>query len=804
MRIIGVDWRLDLRYREKSFTGKVSIEVECASDPLVIDAAHLTIDSATVDGRPARYREDAAKGILEFAGVSPQPHRLEIAYRGVADANSLVGLYVSPSGSGYNLTTMMFPTGSRRLLPSFENPAVKTVYRLVLTVDADVTAIFNTGLRSERTTAGRRELTFEPTPPMSAYLLYLGVGPFDTITVPGDRWSVTVAASPGRAASGRFCAERATELLAAYEEYFAAPYPLPKLDLVALENFWAGAMENWGAIAFRESLVLVDPATSVRERRAVLLVLAHEIAHQWFGNLVTPVWWDDFWLNESFATFVGHRIVGRRYPQEDPWSTFLIRYFWLALEQDSLTSTHPIKVAVDSAEALGEISDEITYGKGAAVLRMVEAYLGEETFRKGVSQYLAKYRFSNARAEDLWSALGAVSDRPVGRVMTEWITRPGHPIVHAHWENDKLTLRQERFRADGVPSPGVWPIPLRVVSAEGESTTLFEAPEMTVAMGSPKGLRVDPGRTAFLRVHYDASLFDTMVAEFGSMAPIDQWGFVVDTHALVYADLTPLARFLQIVRAGTSLTEGLPVRSLVRALSDLYRPLYDVPEFLTTSRRFLRAQLQTVGLEARPDEPDSRGFLREQLATCLALSDPDFARELSPRFAEFDRLPGELRGPVAIAFASAQGAAAFQPLVTRLRSTTRDSERVQMLQALGAFRDPHVIRQALDLIPSPGVTPSGALDLLITVSTNPIGGRELFDWYRSRSKALSEMWAGTPLLSLFLRACLAGFGVDQEEEVERYFVEHTPPDAVMAVQQGLETLRLVMRLRRRVRGNVAR
>jgi tricorn protease interacting factor F2/3 len=800
MKITGVDWWLDLRYREKSFTGKVSIEVEGAADPLVVDAAHLTIDSATLDGRPAPYREDPAKGILEFTGVSAQPHRLEIVYRGVADPNSLVGLYVSPSGPGYNLTTMMFPTGSRRLLPSFEHPAVKTVYRLVLTVDADVKAIFNTAPRSERRVADRRELTFEPTPPMSAYLLYLGVGPFDTITVPGDRWSVTVAASPGRASAGQFCAERATELLAAYEEYYGAPYPLPKLDLVALENFWAGAMENWGAIAFRENLVLVDRATSVRERRGILLVLAHEIAHQWFGNLVTPAWWDDFWLNESFATLVGHRIVSRRYPQEDPWSAFLIRFVRLALEQDSLSSTHPIKVPVDSAESLGEIADEISYGKGAAVLRMIEAYLGEETFRRGVSRYLAKHQYANARAEDLWTALGEVSDRSVGRVMTEWITRPGYPIVHAHWADGQLTLRQERFRADGAASPGVWPIPLRVSSANGESMTLFEGREMTLAVSSPEGLRVDPGRTAFARVHYDDSLFDPIVAAFPSMAPIDQWGFVTDAHAFVYAELTPLARFLQLVRAGTSLTEDLPVRSIATAVSDLYRFLYDVPAFLATSRQFLRAQLRTVGLEARPNEPDSRGFLREQLATSLAWMDGDFARELSPRFAEFDQLSAELREPVAISYASEGGATAFDPLVARLRSTTRDSERVQLSHALAAFREPRLLRQALDLIPSPGVTPSGALDLLFAISANPVGGRELFDWYRGHTKALSEMWAGTPLLSIFLRGCLAGMGVDQEEDVERYFAEHTPPDAIMAVQQGLETLRLVMRLRRRSRG----
>ncbi|EQD42064.1 Peptidase M1 membrane alanine aminopeptidase, partial [mine drainage metagenome] len=238
---------------------------------------------------------------------------------------------------------------------------------------------------TERKIDGRRELVFEPTPPMSSYLLYLCIGPFEALTVPGDRWPVTVATSPGRSSAGRYAAERATELLAAYEEYYAMPYPLSKLDLIAVENFWAGAMENWGAISFRENALLVDPTTSVRARREILLVLAHEIAHQWFGNLVTAAWWDDFWLNESFATFVGYRMVSRLYPQEDAWSHFLLRWAVPALEQDSRSASHPVHVPVNSAEEVGENADAVTYGKGGAVLRMIEAYLGEETFRRGVS-----------------------------------------------------------------------------------------------------------------------------------------------------------------------------------------------------------------------------------------------------------------------------------------------------------------------------------------------------------------------------------------------------------------------------------
>lgn len=799
MRIASVDWWLDVRYHEKSFRGKVAIEVDGASDPLVVDAAQLTIEAATLDGRPVTFREDSVRGTLEFTGISAQPHHLEIAYRGNADPNSLVGMYVAPSGPGYVLTTMLFPTGSRRLLPSFEHPAVKTVYRLTLTVDPNVHVIFNTSPRTERPVDGRGELTYDPTPPMPAYLLYLGIGPFDTLAIPGDRWSVTVATSPGRAYAGRFSAERATELLAAYEAYYSAPYPLSKLDLVGLESFWAGAMENWGAIAFREDALLVDPTTSVRARRQVLIVLAHEIAHQWFGNLVTAAWWDDFWLNESFATFVGYRIVARLYPEEDPWTDFLLRWATPAFEEDARTASHPVHVPVDSPESLGENADAVTYGKGGAVLRMIESFLGEETFRRGVSDYLAEHQYANARSQDLWAALERASDRPVGRIMGEWIDRPGHPVIHAHWADGTLTLQQERFRADGAPSPGAWPIPLRIGSPEGEMIELFDGVERSFPLSTPRGLRIDPGRTAFARIHYDDALFASLAREFPSMTPLDQWGFVMDTHAFVYAQLAPLDRFLELVRAGGALEHDLPVRAMVDALSDLYGALYDEPLFAATVQQFLRTQLDRVGLVPLPDAPESHAVLREVLAGHLARIDPSFARELAPRFADFDQLPAELRGPVARCYAITEGPKAFAPLLARLRTTGRQSERVQMVQALGAFTDPALARQALSLITSSDVKPAVGVQLMVSTSMNPSTRRELFDWYREHAETLSDLWAGTPLHSICLRAIVPMMGIDQESEVNTYFGARTPSDARQAVEQGLESLRLVMRLRRSAR-----
>ena len=800
MKLVGVDWRLDLRFREKTFSGEVRMQVEDAARRLVLDAAGLAIGSARIDGRPARFEVDAARGELVFPSVPQKAFRLAVSYEGHVEPNSLVGLYASPAGKDYCLTTMLFPTGSRRLLPSFEHPSVKTVYRLTLTVDPSVRAVFNTPPSSERALGERREITFAPTPPMSAYLLYLGVGPFDAITVPGGRWTIRVDTSPGRAAAGRLAAELAPKLLQGYEEYYGMPYPLDKLDLVALENFWAGAMENWGAITFRENLLLVDPDTPVGERRVAIVTLAHEIAHQWFGNLVTPAQWDDFWLNESFATFAGYRILRDRFPELGSDAHLFTRWTDPALRQDSLRSTHPIRVPVPSPEALGEISDEVTYGKGAAVLRMTEAYLGDDVFRRGLSRYLEDHRYANARAEDLWEALDRVSGLPVSRLLTEWTTRPGYPILRVRHSGGSLSIRQERFRCDGTAAEGVWPIPLRVSSPAGEHRVLFDQPELRLPLPSTRGLRVDPGRSVFARVLYDPDLFHSLLGELDAMSPVDQWGLIVDNRAFLYAGLTELDSFLAVLEAAQSIGNELPILAAVSSIGDLSQPLSGSRTFLDAARRFLRAQLGRVGLERRPGETDSDTIVREWAAEWLARLDPGFARDLAPRYGRLDSLPPELRGPVGISFAVAGGEAAVEPLVTRLTSTERQLDRVQTIMALGSFHSPDLVRKTLEMVPGPGIPPAAALNVVGAVCVNPFAGAALYDWYRSRAGSLREMWAGTPLLSIFLRLGLAPMGLGREQEVAGFFREHTPKEAVSAVEQGLEALRLAQRLRSRVGG----
>ncbi|MFZ0891581.1 MAG: M1 family metallopeptidase [Thermoplasmata archaeon] len=799
MRAPRMDWSLDVQYRTKTFSGKVTIHLEDADPTLVVDSADLDIEATHLDGRPVSFVEDRDAGVLRFEQFPPGAHQLQVAYRGAVSDTSLLGLYSSPAGSGYVLTTMMYPTGSRRLVPCFEAPSIKSVYALSLTVDDGVHAIFNTDATHETVEGERRRIEFSPTPPMSAYLLYLGIGRFDVVERGPAKRRVIVAVSPGRAGAGEFAATHATELVEGFESYYGQPYPLRKLHLVGVENFWAGAQENWGAIVFREYILLVGPTTSERMRRVVRLVLSHEIAHQWFGNLVTPEWWDDFWLNESFATFAASKMIDRLYPDQETWSDFLGDEAPSAFELDSLRATHPMQVPMKNASEVSEIGDEVTYGKGGCVLRMIEAYLGEETFRNGVIQYLEKFRFANARTSDLWACLEAAAQEPVLRIMQEWVTRPGHPVVEVASDGQGLHFRQHRFLADGSVENGIWPIPLRVQVNGAVHRILFDTPTLDVPLPPAPDLCVDPGRFGFYRVAYDARLLDQVWSAFLQWSPVDQWGLVQDVTSLVVSGDLPFERYLEALAKGRDITAYLPLRGLLDSVVQFRPVLIDFVPFKDGMHRFLVHQLERIGLANVPHAPATDSILRERLAVNLARLDGNFARQLGNRFSEWETAPADLRVAIAIGFARTGGKTAFATLLERLRTTLRDEERLQMLAGIASCPDPELLKGALTMFPGQGVSPSLYWNLLEGVCNNDDVREFHWPWIAEQLPRLAKIWEHSPILSTFLRSNISIFGLDHEPEVREYFATHSDPETVRGIRVGLEALSVYSRFRERLR-----
>src|SRR5947199_1366662 len=388
-------------------------------------------------------------------------------------------------------------------------------------------------VESEEVRANKKVVSFKQTPKMSTYLFYLGVGKFvEEHSRHGQTHLYAAHARLKGSIKTEFSFEAAQKVLDYYESYFGIPYQLPKLHQVAVPEFAYGAMENWGAITYREILMHVDQNTSVRAKKAVAGVIAHEIAHMWFGDLVTMKWWDDIWLNESFATFMGHHAVDQGYPQWKVWQDFVRTQTSGAMGRDGLRSTHPIEARVKNPEEIEELFDEISYGKGASILRMIEAYIGPDKFQKGVSKYLQQFRYSNASGSDLWNHLQQASGLDVSRIMEGWIGKVGYPVVKASLSSGKLVLEQERFLLSGARDKQTWPIPV-TIAVDGRTQQLMldkERAEVTVA--NPKSLKLNVDRTGFYRIDYRRPELHSLVWA-STLSRLDRYGLANDAWAFL-------------------------------------------------------------------------------------------------------------------------------------------------------------------------------------------------------------------------------------------------------------------------------
>src|SRR5256712_3700112 len=472
------DIHLEIDLEAGRFRGEVQVAVglERARREIVLHAAELKVERAAArlggDEVPARLGADAADQTvtLRFPRALPAGEaRLVLRFAGRLNEH-VRGLYAASADGHRYAFSQCEADDARRIFPCFDEPAFKARFRLAVTVPRGLQAVSNSPIEREEDVPGGHVFHFAPTPPLSTYLFALAVGPLEASAprllgdVPIRIWHV-----PGKGRLTELGLEAAAEALRRLEDYFDIPYPYGKLDLVAVPDFEAGAMENAGAVFFRETLLLLDPATvSLNEHKRAAEVIAHELAHMWYGDLVTMAWWDDLWLNEAFATWMAYRVVADWRPEWRMWQGFEHDRS-AALGMDALANTHPIYARVRSVAEATQNFDAITYEKGAAVVRMIEHFLGPEKFRAGVRLYMRRHCEGNTVAADLWRALEEASGKPVAHVAQTWIAQPGFPLVSIAPRDGgpaALGVRQERFFADPrVPAArrrGKWPVPLVV------------------------------------------------------------------------------------------------------------------------------------------------------------------------------------------------------------------------------------------------------------------------------------------------------------------------------------------------------
>jgi tricorn protease interacting factor F2/3 len=762
---------LDVDYAGLKYDGKVTIDLDSSQD-VILDAVGLQILGVRSGSKNIPFKH-SGKFLEVQTGKFSGP--LDIEFKGKVSDN-FTGLYKANYSDGYILSTHLEAVQARKVLPCLDHPAYKAAFKVAVRTDPELSVISNMPIESEKKEGGKKTVTFQKTPKMSTYLLYLGIGKFAQDK--NNYGKIDLFAAYGARSKGAiktdFSFEAAQKVLGYYEQYFGIPYSLPKLHQVAVPEFAYGAMENWGAITYREILLHVDKDTSVRAKKAVAGVIAHEIAHMWFGDLVTMKWWDDLWLNESFATFMGHKSVDSSYPQWTVWQDFVRTQTAGAQGRDGLKSTHPIEARVKDPDEIEELFDEISYGKGASILRMIEAYIGAENFRKGVSNYLQKFRYSNASGRDLWNHLQEASGTEVNRIMEGWISKSGFPIVTVSLSGNKLLLTQERFLLAGGIEKQTWPIPVTMNIDGKTQRLLLDKEKAEVNVSSPKSLKLNVDQTGFYIVRYEGKELQSLVWNT-KLSALDKWGLVTDAKALLLSGHMPLNEYLSLIGRLEHEQEYLPSFELSDQLELLY--LIAPAKMADTARKVQTSILKV--LHTKKDENSS--LLRGIVAARLTLLDDAFASAQGARLKDLATIEPDMKLPVIKGYARTSND--YDGLIDRFKKSTTDEERLRYLEGLASFKKPELVTKTLEFAISGNVKRQDIRNVVAYVTANPDAKTVAWEWFKNNFQKLISIYEGTAQLSTVLRAYLSVIGVGRADEVESLFRAHPVPGADATIER---------------------
>jgi aminopeptidase N len=699
---------------------EISLATRTSQRRIVLNAVDLKIAEASLDGARARVALDPKSQTASFTParpLAPGRHLLAIRYAGKINEGPSGFFHVDYDG-GRMLATQFEPSDARRFLPVFDEPSKKAVFNLSAVVSERQMALSNMPQAGSTPLPGSlKRVRFAPTPKMSSYLLFLGVGDLERITARVGDTTVGVVMRRGDTANGRYALEAATGILAFYNDYFGLKYPLPKLDLIAAPGEVGGAMENWGAILYSQNFLVVDPRLStVEDRQTVFNVVAHEMAHQWFGDLVTAAWWDDLWLNEGFANFMAVKAADQLHPDWRPWLSAQTEKDQ-AIRLDARGSTHPIVRPIASVAEAEQAFDAITYEKAEWVIRMLEAYAGPDRWQAGVRAYVAAHAYGAATSDDLWTAIDKAAGKPVSIVAHDFTLQGGVPLISVE-AGPGVVLRQGRFGLDDASrAPRTWRTPVNVLAlvGHGEMTDPLVGGPLPHPLDNLRGpVIVNAGQTGYFRTLYAPGAFAALAERFGDLDPADQLGLMDDSVALGLSGDAPIGDYLQLVAALPASAEPLVWRDVVDDLVGLdthFDPGPTQTAYRAWAARRLDPALKRVGFDPQAGEADNEVVLRDALLAGLAgLGDHRVFEEARRRFEasgeDLARVSADTRAWMLVSLTHGADAPLFDTLLARARATRDPLEKEKLYEALASVRDDVLAARVLGLALSDEI-PSG-------------------------------------------------------------------------------------------------
>jgi puromycin-sensitive aminopeptidase len=817
--------------RNFTFEGAETVTVE-VTEPvteIVLNAAELDVTKATLhrttDDRTLQgsitidtTRERAT--ITLDGEAEPGEWQLDLVFTGILN-DQLAGFYRSTfkdaDGNERVIATTQFEsTDARRAFPCWDEPDFKATFAVTLVVEQDLLAIANGSIVDERALDdGRRAVTFAETMVMSTYLVAFVVGPLEaTDPVDVDGTPLRVVYVPGKRHMADFALEAGAHSLRYFAEFFGIPYPSDKLDLIALPDFAFGAMENLGCVTFRETALLVDPDAASRiELERVADVVAHEIAHMWFGDLVTMKWWNGIWLNEAFATFMELLAVDAFRPEWERWVSFSTGRA-AAMNTDGMRTTRPVEFPVAAPEEAEGMFDVLTYQKGASVVRMLEQYLGAETFREGIRLYMRKHAHGNTETTDLWDAIEEASGEPVRSTMDSWIFQGGYPVVTVDSGDDggSVELAQRRFRYLASPDDGDarWQVPVILrASVDGVVATrklLLTEASATIEFGPGKvdWIVVNAGGSGFYRTRYSAELLRRLTADLDAaqLSAVERYNLLSDTWAAVWAGLAPVEDFIELARLFGDEQDPTVWSAVLAPFSVFERALpADQREGLQAFvRRLAGPAFARLGWTATEGEGEKIPTLRNLLLGTLGTvgADPDVrwrAGELHAKYLE-DRSavdPDIVSSLVTIA-AMTGGEGEYQQMLDRYRHPATPQEEVRYLMALASFGNEGLLRRTLDMAATE-VRTQNAPFVINGALANLDHGDQAWAWLKERWGELLEKFPDNSHARMVESVAVLPSSVT--DDVRAFLTEHPVKAGQRTVEQTLERMDVNVAFRRR-------
>lgn len=825
------DLTLEPDLEAATFVGSMGVDVEVTEpvDSVVLNALDLDISSARLVGPngttltgTVSYDSDTERATIDLSeAAAPGPWRFEAEFSGALN-DMLVGFYrstfIDDDGNERTIAvSQMESTHARRAFPCWDEPDFKATFAITLVVADGLTAISNASeIGSELLDDGRRQVRFATTMVMSTYLVAFVVGPLE-ITEPVYTQGgvpIRLVHPPGKGPLTTYALDAAVFCLDWFAEWFDIPYAGDKLDLVAVPDFAFGAMENVGCVTFREVLLLIDPDTATQpELERLVDVVAHELAHMWFGNLVTMDWWEGIWLNEAFATFMEMLACDAYRPEWQRWVTFGLSRT-AAFDVDALANTRPIEFPVISPDDAEGMFDLLTYEKGAAVLRMLEQYLGAEVFQAGIRQYLKTHEYGNTKTTDLWDAIEAASDDPVRRIMDTWIYQGGFPLVAVNVEGSasggqgrRIRLTQQPFRvldpAGGEPSRAEWAVPVTLRVGRGDSSTiervLLDSDTVTVDLeSSPDWVLVNADSAGFYRAGYSPEAREALIDARGSLSALERYGLIDDAWAAVQADQLDSPTFLDLIRRLAADETDLSVWQRIAAgLGSLDRlvPEPARAQWQAEVRRIVGPALEVLGWEAAADEDERERQRRATLVRAMANlgDDPDTierARALHDQaLAGVSGLDSALVA-AAVEVVAAHGTDAdFDHFVDRKDNAPTPQERQRYLHALADFPGEVEFERLLDMSLTEAVRTQDAAFVLRRAMNNRHHGARAWDYVSNQWERVGERLPSMTVVRM-VEGVRAVSDPARAAEVEAFFAEHPLPQATKSLAQHLEAMRV--------------